>query len=186
MDTLESELDRYHLALGTFITTFASTQRLLFAFLGTTSGAPVDFARILFGEIGVQGAMEKILQVMRLRSCPEQEISEIQRCFSQLRFINEARNLIVHHGIETDDPNIVPGPEGFIVSNRFSAIDQRRIKSFPVSGKIIKCMTNDVSQIGIIIVIISTKYDGHPIETTVSEVKSDWEWTPNFSFSPAR
>jgi hypothetical protein len=131
----------YWLALGIFVHQFAQIETTLWLMLSKLAGVNWPTARAVFHGVRSDGARQYINRLLEINA-DQPTKDDFQFIFTQLGHITDARNSILHYGTAFGD-----GDE-FLSTNNFFALTEERLKSFPVSQKILNQMTTDLKTIG--------------------------------------
>lgn len=156
-ETVKHRLDEQHTyfeALGRFVQTFAETEIGIAMTLRTLAGVTKPVARAIFSGVRVETAMSFINRIMEVTSTSQPMRDDFQYAFTQLGHINQARNQILHYGVDlgfTSDGEYVLQASDMIVSNKGFALTEDRIRETPISGEILDNMIHDLDIISCIL-----------------------------------
>ena len=127
------------IALGRFVLEFAQTEQFLLDTLATLGQVSDSFAKAAFSGVRGETAISYLRRYFQMIPIGEEQKSVFEEVFKHFTPINDARNLILHHGIES-------GGLGFIATNRSKALDADSARSVPVSSEILDQMTDDLQK----------------------------------------
>jgi hypothetical protein len=164
------DLQAYYCALGEFIHLFSQMETHAHLLLAHAAGIDLRVANAVFGAVriaGVEAAMKRLAEV---RKTPIS--ANLAEAFKRLRYINDARNAIVHYGAHYRS-----GTWRF-VSNSIKAISADRTKVWVMSPDMLDSMTNDVRKIDAILLLEMSEDDQREeIEALYNpELSSKWRY----------
>lgn len=183
MDDSDPVIDRYRLALGTFIHDFAMLEAFLFDLLCAAAGVSSEIGGALFS-----GARAENLMSLTKR-CYEASETEfppfLQRAFSQITVLNHARNDAVHFvtlGMQDDEEQVLATSA---LRNMPS-----RAKEIVTSPAGLEAMSKDARVIPALLMVATYEIRDpgsiRLLSESVREPSPPWHYTPAGQDSPRR
>ncbi|HZT04354.1 MAG TPA: hypothetical protein VFA39_19055 [Steroidobacteraceae bacterium] len=151
-------------SLGGFVLQFADTERAVLDTLTRLSGVPEEVGKALFSGTRGDSAISLIYRLLEVRNDSHASKANQDRfkyAFDQFKAINEARNLILHHGFK-DKASVTP-----LSTNERVALTQERLRSLRVTPELLDGMTSDLAKIEYTLAVNAI--------TKGRETPSDWE-----------
>lgn len=94
--------DDYFIAFGKFIEQFSMAELALFLLLSRYAKVSTPIARAVFSGARTEASVKFIKRIWQVDRTPMKIRNELTKVFTQLSFINDVRNLIVHNGTTED------------------------------------------------------------------------------------
>jgi hypothetical protein len=144
----------YRLALGTFIDTFAKVEQAMFFVLTWRTKTKTQVARAVFSGARTDTASGFLRRLADVGSIDTAEWDKLEPVLNQLRIINDLRNTLLHNtttGVESG--------RGF-VTDAIRALNQDRMRVFPISPAILDTMTHDCRKIFLHLIV---QHAGRPV-----------------------
>jgi len=128
--------DKYYLALGRFVDTFASAEDSLFVALCVTAKLDVKTGAAVLSGAAVDGSISFIRRLHEMRDEPvPPRLGEV---LAQLAAINTTRNAILHHGARTAEDGTLR------VTDSLRVHTDKKARSIPISPEVLAKMTEDL------------------------------------------
>jgi hypothetical protein len=142
-DEGKARLNDYWLALGEFVDSFARAEHDIHLVLRWHTKTLDKVARAVFSGVRIDAACSFLRRLADIEFIDSTEWAELEPVLTQLKTINDARNLILHHGAEQ-----VAEGKG-VATNRKIALTEEAAKTIPLSPGIIRSMSSDIHKIRI-------------------------------------
>lgn len=142
--------DAYWKALGKFIHEFARIEAALQLLLWRLSKMDPKLAKAVFSGTRIDGASQFIRRLLEVRPIDKKKEAVLLDMLTQLKIINDVRNLIVHHGAKVQEGDL------WLVTNKHTAHAARSLQEMQISVKMLNAMTSDLSRIGLNLTLLST------------------------------
>jgi hypothetical protein len=133
----------YWLSLGMFVHQFAQVETTLWLTLTKCAGVSFQTARAIFHGVRSDGARQYINRILEITNTSQPVKDDFQFIFTQLGYITDARNSILHYGTVFKSGDA----DEFFSTNAMLALTEGRQKAFPMSPIILKQMTEDLRKI---------------------------------------
>jgi hypothetical protein len=146
------EMNAYHMALGRFVSQFASVESAMQLALRTCLGIQQSLAAAIFSGTRTEAAASYIRRIGETENWPEAKIKELEYIFQQLGEITRVRNDILHYGampISANKLRVPLGSDEWLVSNRSAAHTEAKIRETRITPEILDFMTHDLQKIRI-------------------------------------
>lgn len=144
---LREHLDKYHCALGSFVSAFSRTEATLLRNLWILAGLKAPYAQAVLSGVKVEGAMGLIRRIAEAERWAEKKKAQWDRVFSQLGLINKLRNDLLHHGASMFG-------DVWIVSNKAVAHHPNRVREIHITPKILEDATSDLGFIFLELILL--------------------------------
>lgn len=131
--------DRYCLALGRFITSFADAEQFLHRTLRKVTGVSGPVAPAIFSGVRPRAAMDLIRRVHEAQGIRLED--PLEEVFAHFSMINTARDALVHWTVSPRDSEEVE------VSNWLTAHTQRSYRAYPASHQALEDLEADTKKI---------------------------------------
>lgn len=146
MSVPSEELQKRLCALGNFVLRFAETENLLFATISVLANVHSKVAQAIFSGTRAEAAIQYINRLLEIQKVADAKRAIYREIFEHFRHINDARNLILHHGIATIGTD-------FVATNRLTALTESRLRSVPASAEVLDQMAADVEKINALLLL---------------------------------
>ncbi len=172
----EEPYERYWARLGRFIHEFSAIERGMQSLLRIVVGVSDPIGGAVFSGVKAHDAMSLVNRACEAKE-DEATKAELKPCFDQLGIINGVRNNIVHWGATAAEGE-------FLVSNRFLAHAEERVREYRVSEQDLLGMTVDLIKIGTHIGLVALRLSGERINDQLYDrmvkqvVEASWLYTP--------
>lgn len=166
----------YWKALGHFIEAFATAETVLFHTLAFCAGTSISTAKAIFPGTRTDQAIKSIHRLFEARPALNAEMkSELTDVLTHLKWIADARNLIVHYS------SVVTSDKARIVSDITRALKPKNIKEQRVCQKILNAMTDDVTKIAHHLAMICAMPNASLAEKAreLPVLNDAWQYTPD-------
>ena len=170
-----SEGQKQLIALGIFVLEFAQTEQFLLDTLATLGQISDSFAKAAFSGVKGETAISYLRRYFQMIPIGQEQKSIFEEVFSHFTPINSARNLILHHGIESG------GLIGFISTNRSKALSADKAHTIRVSSEILDQMTDDLQKMTMM--LMTNMFRHQKVEITQDKnmrevLQRPWRYTP--------
>lgn len=149
---LPTKMDKYEqllYSIGNFVLTFAEVEYSVHKTLARLAGLSDELRRALFSGTRADAAISLINRMLEISDDGHASATNKKRfkhAFDQFKVINEARNLLLHHGLER--PWGIPTHSS---SNARVALTKERLKSMHFTPEVLDNMAEDLGKIQLII-----------------------------------
>jgi hypothetical protein len=164
----------YYEALGRFATMYARAESSAHAALCRCAKTDGAISAALFSGVRVRQAGDFIRRIMEATAVAQDAIDEFVEYRDQLYAITTVRDAILHLGAQS-----VAEGEGF-VSDTLRAHLPAKVRTFPISPKILDDMTEDLRKIGLYLL---TRHAQRSIKSTANQrqvkalLAAPWRYT---------
>lgn len=162
------------IALGRFVLQFAQAEAFIFEALKVLGGVTDEFARAALSGVRGLDAISYTRRLLKLKKIDETLQRPFLEAFEHFTPINDARNLIVHFGID------VAGPWA-VSTNRHRALTEADVRVIPVSTEMLDQMTDDCDKMSCIITFAMFAYERAkvtPDRASRNELQRPWRYVP--------
>jgi hypothetical protein len=153
IDAVLAKYAPYYFSLGRFAQNFADAEGAITTILWHFAQTSPEVSQAVFSGTRGKEAISYVNRICEAKNLPLH--AAIKSAFDQFQELNEARNMILHHGARIDG-------DGLVSSNDWRADKlPRTVKSFPVSAPILDDMAFDAETIRIKLILFTMR--GRPI-----------------------
>jgi hypothetical protein len=153
---------------------FAKVENAIVRTLQRLSKVSVEVAQAIFSGVRSEGAIQNINRILEI-SDPINDANRkrFSRAFEQFRHINDVRNLLLHHGIESSGKDLV-------TTNRKTALTESRVRSIPISAETLEQMTEDLGKIDALLTLTAIARGGdlEDADAIYRELQKPWLYKP--------
>jgi len=143
---MNSERDRFALAIGRFIFEFSITELQLYEFLKNITGLNDAVARAIFSGTKSKGMIEYINSIIENTGIPERKTKQFKAYAGQLATLNTMRDLLVHYSYGWTVEKRMGATTGFRISR------YKNSKTHWITCEEIDAMTADLTTIAFYLV----------------------------------
>lgn len=174
----EASFDKFMRAVGLYVTTFALVEHSLREYVAKLGNLSREMHAALLSSLRIEGGMDMARRLFRAHH--ETPPDYIERAFTQLNHINQARNLLLHYPTASQGG---PDENGKFrwqtVASNFQYAMPGAGRSIPISTEILAAMTADLETISGLIGLCSRWEDNdHCREWLEHYVQRPWQYTP--------
>ncbi|MHB1871876.1 MAG: hypothetical protein ACYCT1_13635 [Steroidobacteraceae bacterium] len=139
--------------LGRFVLAFAQVEAFLRLTLAEYGRVPETVAKVALAGVRTEDAISYLRKLFKADSLDTKMLAAYEDAFSHLEPIKEARNLILHHGIDWLG-------HGFATTNRAKILNPNDAKVIPISADILEQMLDDLEKVTAILINNLLQLDG--------------------------
>jgi hypothetical protein len=164
----------YYEALGRFAAMYARAESSAHSALCRYAQTDGPISKAIFSGVRIRQAGDFIRRIMESTGVPQAAIDEFTEYRKQLTAITTARDAILHYGAQS-----VAEGAGF-VSDEVRAHLPTKVRTFPISPKILDNMTEDLRKIS---VYLLTNHAGRGVQSSANQrrlneiLAAPWQYT---------
>jgi hypothetical protein len=172
-----TEEARQLIALGEFVLSFAFCEGDILRVLQTLSKVSPKVGQAVFSGVRAEGAVQSINRILevspKIADATKKRYSD---AFKQFKHINDARNLILHHGLKREGKETV-------ATNRRTALTESRVRTVPISANVLDAMSEDLLSIQLLLAVNDIALNPDGGEEKAEKLYGDsfeksWRYTP--------
>jgi hypothetical protein len=146
-------VNKYHLALGRFVSAFSQAEATLLCVLWALARVRPPYAQAVLSGIRIDGAMGFINRIAEAERWPAGKREKWQRIFTQLGLINKLRNDLLHHGAGIFG-------DFWVVSNRRIAHHPDRLREIHITPSTLDDAAADLGDITYHLILLAGRRTG--------------------------
>lgn len=173
-------MNKYHLALGRFIETFAVAELWAMRVLWAAARVDETTGRAAFSGTRARGAIDAVRRIFVARDAVVPD--ELGRAFEHMNDINSMRDNVVHWHIGLQGSALFDAQ--LVVTNEFITHSRQKEKAFAISHTLLDQMTADLETIRIVLRhYVISQWEDSPTRTEllaqhVPPAHAQWQYKP--------